>query len=116
MLRRRGASDPFGARLGVELEMAAALAIKGDTTRAVALAERAAADMPLSRDAVEGFYMMKFLALVYVHAGRRDQAVALIERLLSIPSDLYAGELRFNPTYDPLREHPRFRALAEGTR
>jgi len=115
--RRAGAIDPFGSRVGVELEMAAAHAIKGDTTRAISMAERAVADMPLSRDAVEAPYMMRFLMGVYLLAGRRDQAMDLIERLLSIPSDMNLAELRLHPMYDPLRDHPRFqRLIAEPSR
>ena len=44
-------------------------------------------------------------------AGRPEAAIDRLEYLLSVPSDWSAWWLRLDPAWDPLREHPRFKAL-----
>ncbi len=112
--RRLGSSDPFGSQISIELQMAVARALKGDGATSVVQAERAAARMPLTRDAVEAPYLLRHLVTVYVLAGKFDEATDLLERLLSVPSVVNRAELRLNPLYDPLRDHPRFQALVAG--
>jgi len=41
-----------------------------------------------------------------------DEALGTLEPLLAIPSWISPGELRSDPTWAPLREHPRFARLA----
>jgi serine/threonine protein kinase/tetratricopeptide (TPR) repeat protein len=113
-LRQGGGIDPFQFGATVELQVALALAIKGDSARAVSLAEAAAAKMPVSRDAIEGSLMQFHLATVYSAAGHQDQAIDVIERLLAVPGQLHRGGLRLNPLYDPLRGNPRFQDLVAG--
>jgi serine/threonine-protein kinase len=43
--------------------------------------------------------------------GEYDAAVEQLEYLLSIPSDISVPLLRIDPTWDPLRDHPRFQAM-----
>jgi hypothetical protein len=86
-------------------------AIKGNVQTAVTLGERGTARMPLARDAVEGSVMLDGLAAVYILANQPEKALAVLEELLSIPSDVTLGLLRFDPLYDPLRANPRFQAL-----
>ncbi|HUQ14803.1 MAG TPA: hypothetical protein VM094_02020 [Gemmatimonadales bacterium] len=45
-----------------------------------------------------------------------DKALDQLEPLLKIPYYLSAGWLRIDPTFDPLRKHPRFQKLAGVTR
>jgi hypothetical protein len=52
---------------------------------------------------------------VYILTGDHEKALDGLEELLRIPYYLSPGWLRIDPTFDPLREHPRFRKLVEGT-
>jgi serine/threonine-protein kinase len=50
-------------------------------------------------------------ARILAQAGAADAALDEIERLLAGPSWLTVHTLRLDPLWDPIREHPRFRAL-----
>ncbi len=51
--------------------------------------------------------------MIYTMVGEYDAALDEIEYLLSIPSVMSVPLLRLDPRGDPLRDHPRFRALLE---
>jgi hypothetical protein len=44
-------------------------------------------------------------------AGQGDSAVSLLRSLLTVSSWVSPAELRADPTWDPLRRHPRFQEL-----
>jgi hypothetical protein len=53
--------------------------------------------------------------LVYAQSGEVDQALALIERLLTTPAgNITLAELRLSWEWDPLRRDPRFQKIVEG--
>ena len=67
--------------------------------------------MPMSKDAWRGPSHVEAMARIYAMVGERDAAVEQIEYLMSIPFDLAAPGLRLDPTWDSLRDHPRFQKL-----
>lgn len=99
--RRRGPSDPFGQQAQVEGQMAVALALRGEREAALRLA-RSAARYDLERDALEGGHPLRLLAITYMLTGRKADAVAVLEELLSVPSVLAVAEL-----WPPTRTVPR---------
>ena len=76
--------------------------------------ERAVELLPVSKDA-SWFGTGKLIALTYIYVlvGEYDQAIDQLDYLLSIPSYVSIWQLKLHPIYDPLREHPRFRALVK---
>jgi tetratricopeptide (TPR) repeat protein len=60
-----------------------------------------------------GAYRLTLLARIYAMAGKRDEAISTLERLLERPSYVTPGWLRIDPTFAGLRSSPRFRRLAE---
>ena len=82
---------------------------------AIRVARRAAERLPVERDAVSGPFLQSNLALIYMAAGQHDRAIDILARLRSIPSWITPAALRADPIWEPLRTHPRFRALTEET-
>jgi tetratricopeptide (TPR) repeat protein len=52
-------------------------------------------------------------AQVEVIVGNLDNAVGALPRLLKIPNGLTPANLKLDPTWDPLRNDPRFQKLCE---
>jgi TolB-like protein/Flp pilus assembly protein TadD len=91
--------------------LALALAGLGEATEARAEAARAVAMLPPEREAMRGFYALEDQARVLAMIGDHDAAVAILERLVNMPSSTTPALLRLDPRLDPLRRHPRFIAL-----
>ena len=83
-------------------------------SEAVRAAERAAKLLPIEDDAVSGPFILAYLARVYAAAGRRDQAVAILGRLMATDSWITPEALRVDPIWEPLRRHEGFQALESG--
>jgi hypothetical protein len=95
---------------------AVALAYLGRRAEAVREGERSVAARPIAKDAYIGAYYQHLLARIYILVGEPDKAIDQLEPLLKIPYFLTPGWLRIDPSFDPLRKHPRFLALiAEST-
>jgi serine/threonine-protein kinase len=58
-------------------------------------------------------YLQHQLARIYLLTGQPEKALDLLEPLLKVPYDLSPGWLRVDPTFDPLRNNPRFKKLVE---
>ena len=86
----------------------------GDTVKAIAHGQRACELMPTSKDVFIGAKMNLSLAIIYSLLGDADEACIGLEQLLQRPSFYGSvGRLRLDPMWDPLRDHPRFKALIE---
>ena len=78
---------------------------------------------PESQNAFHGANHAANLALVYSLVGEPDQAITLIERLLStpgpvecsdFPNNMTLADLRLRWEWDPLRNNPRFQKILAG--
>ena len=124
-VRARAYADSGGAGFAAQLAEAPqdgqtlalhalSLAYLGRTKEAVAEGERSVAMIPIDRATGFGTYVQQLLARVYMMAGQPDKALDRIEALLAQPGFLSVGWLRIDPTFDPLRSHPRFKKLVGG--
>jgi TolB-like protein/Tfp pilus assembly protein PilF len=88
----------------------AALGHKEDAIRE---GRRAVELLPVTKDAIIGALLVKYLALIYAWTGEKDLALEQLSIAAGIPSHLSYGELRLHPYWDSLRGDPRFEKLFE---
>src|SRR5262249_54442121 len=62
-------------------------------------------------DALGGPYLAEGRAQILAQVGEADAAIDELERLLAKPSDVSVHTLQLDPRWDPIRDHPRFKAL-----
>jgi hypothetical protein len=91
-----------------------ALAYLGEKAAAMKAGERGISLVQARGDGYTGPYLHHQLMRIYILAGATDKALDQLEALLQMPYFLSPGWLRIDPTFDPLRQHPRFRKLVEG--
>jgi len=89
------------------------LALAGLGRRAEALAEARwlRQSVVYREDAFEGPGWAQFRAQILAQAGEMDAALDEVERLLAGPSGLSVRTLQLDFIWDPIRDHPRFKAL-----
>jgi serine/threonine-protein kinase len=95
----------FLSRLGL------AYAGLGRFEEAIEVGERATQLQPIAVDAAAAPFWQIDLALIYVLAGRPDDAIDALAEPLEKPSPIAIPLLRVHPNFDPLRGHPRFEEL-----
>ncbi len=107
LIEERSADPRLYAALGQ------AYAYKGESHEAIREGTRAIELYPVSRDALGGPRYILTLAEIYTVVGLYEEAIDLLEFLISIPAGSYVSVpvLRLDPRWDPLREHPRFQSL-----
>ena len=88
-----------------------ALAHLGRRQEAIREGKRSVALSPVAKDFSMGTVVQHQLALIYILAGEPEKALDNLEPLLRVPYLLSPGWLEIDPTFDPLRNNPRFQKL-----
>jgi serine/threonine-protein kinase len=83
----------------------------GNKEDAIREGRRAVELMPVSKNAIEGPLLIKYLALIYAWTGEKDRAFEQLDKAAKLPSYLSYGQLRLHPIWDPLRSDPRFEKI-----
>jgi serine/threonine protein kinase/Tfp pilus assembly protein PilF len=83
----------------------------GNKEEAIREGRRAIELMPLSKNAIAGYLLIEYLALIYAWTGEKDLALQQLAVAASAPGVLSYGELRLHPRWDPLRGDPRFEKI-----
>jgi serine/threonine-protein kinase len=97
------------------LHSALGIALAGLGRRAEALreGEHAVALAPVAEDAWHGVSRVEDLAVIHAMLGDEEEAIELLEYLLSIPGTLTVPFLKIDYRFNSLRDNPRFQALLE---
>lgn len=85
----------------------------GRKAEAVREGERALEILPESKDAFDGPIFVISMARIHAINGDREKAIDLLQHSLEKPAGVTVQELKMDPTWDSLRDHPRFRALVK---
>ncbi len=96
-------------------ELGLALALLGRKEEAIREGERSVALEPVAKDKLYAPFNEQQLALISMRVGEHERALDRLEPLLKMPYFLSPGWLKIDPTFDPLRNNPRFRKLVAGT-
>jgi hypothetical protein len=96
--------------------LAWAYAALGMGTEAVQEARRAAGIMSRERDALGGPFFLFDLAAVHPHLGEVDEALEVLEDLLSAPARFAPRLLEDHFRLRPIQEDPRFQTLMDRER
>jgi len=107
------ADRDFPNNPGIQVRLGEAYAGLGRKDAAIRSGQLAVELLPTSEDALRGPVMEEALAHIYVMVAEDHAALDLLDRLLSIPCLVSVHWLRLDPTWDTLRDHPRFQALLE---
>jgi tetratricopeptide (TPR) repeat protein len=83
----------------------------GNKEDAIREGRRAVELLPVSKNAIEGPLLLKYLALIYAWTGEKDLAFEQLTIAAKLPGFLSYGELRLRPYWDPLRGDPRFEKI-----
>lgn len=85
----------------------------GHKQEALRAGTRATQLVPVKLDAISGAGYLARLAQIQAQVGATDQAIALLQELLAMPSGniISVAVLRLDPVWDPLRKDPRFKVL-----
>jgi serine/threonine-protein kinase len=86
----------------------------GEAASAIAEGEKAMAMHPTSKDPFQGPGIEEFMATSYALLGDADHAIPILKRLLQTPYGfaITPAWLRLDPTWDQIRNDPRFQELA----
>ena len=88
----------------------------GDAASAIAEGKKGLAMQPSSADPFEGPNREEAMAQIYTLLGDADHAMPILERLVKVqaPTEIVPWHLRLDPTWDPLRNDPRFQKIIAG--
>ena len=64
--------------------------------------------LPVEKDSMNGSGMIKYLAMIAAWVGDKDLALEQLAIAIRSPSGLSYGQLKLLPSWDPLRDDPRF--------
>jgi serine/threonine-protein kinase len=88
-------------------------AVLGNKEDAIREGEHAVELTPVSKNAIEGATLVRYLAVIYAWTGEKDRAIQRLAETTYLPgSHVSYGYLRLHPLWDPLRDDPRFEAIA----
>jgi serine/threonine-protein kinase len=112
-IEEKAAERPDDPRFHVAQGLACAYLGRKD--EAIREGSRAMSLCPVSKDAMAGPGYIFELARIYAVAGEPESAVERLDYLMSIPAGdfISLASLEKDPSWDPLRDHPRFKQLIE---
>jgi Flp pilus assembly protein TadD len=85
----------------------------GRNVDALRVARQAADSLPIEKDALAGPNFLAGLAEIEARAGRAEDAVKILRKLITAPAGQFISiaRLKIDPVWDPIRNDPGFQKL-----
>jgi tetratricopeptide (TPR) repeat protein len=83
----------------------------GRKEEAIREGRRAVELLPITKDALDGAELMKYLGVIYAWCDEKELAIELVAATVQIPGSLSYGTLKLHPFWDALRGDPRFEKI-----
>jgi tetratricopeptide (TPR) repeat protein len=117
ILEKKLAGDPDNSGIHrVHSSLGKAYAGLGREQEAIYEGRRGVECLPITKDAERGPMRLEDLARIYVMVGKYEDAIDILEQILSRPSEQSVWRIKLDPVWGPLGKHPRFqRLLAPGS-
>jgi len=110
LLKAELANNPDDSRLYSSLGIA--YAGLGEKENAITAGKKGYELLPVEKDAWRGTFRLADLAEIYTMTGEHESALDIIEKLLSMPTDVLSHRLlKLDPTWKSLTGNPRFQKL-----
>jgi serine/threonine protein kinase len=97
------------------LRIAQAEALAGRADEAIRDGEAAWTEAN-GRDAIDTVQMQPLLGQIYLLAGRRDEALAILQRAMDGPCDWGPNQIQLDPIWSRLKTDPRFEAILQSAK
>ena len=94
----------------VRMRIAMGNAWSGRADEAVREGEAALVDMS-AQDSFDAPQLRRFLGEIYLAVGRRENAIALLQQMMSEPCALSPNAIRIDPLWSRLKDDPRFEEI-----
>jgi serine/threonine protein kinase len=112
ILKEKIKQNPEDSRLYTSLGIACAGL--GEKQTAIQEGKHGYELLPITREAWRGSFRLFDLAQIYTMVGEQDLAIQALDELLSRATDaISVALLKIDPTWDPLRENPKFQELLQ---
>jgi non-specific serine/threonine protein kinase len=85
----------------------------GKKQEAIEYGKRGMDLLPVSKEAWRGSFRVEDMAIIYTMVSEQEKAIDLLDQLLSRPYNLSVTMVKLDPTWDPLRNNPRFLSLLQ---
>jgi tetratricopeptide (TPR) repeat protein len=110
-LAQRPSLDPDDAPDAQGMRRAYALAVLGRGDEAIAAGKRSIVAVATANQILLQWYREEDLAIICATLNRPGECVALLAKLLRVPSDVTVPQLKADPYWDNIRNDPAFQAL-----
>ncbi len=111
--QRRDAEESGSVPAWFDAFEGVAWAYAGEREKALANASRLEGRLVAEADSSSGPYYRHQLARLYLLLGELELALDEIEKILAVPYTFSIAWMEIDPLFEPLRDHPRYRELAE---
>ncbi|MDD9864885.1 MAG: hypothetical protein OXS32_00885 [Verrucomicrobiales bacterium] len=110
-LQKMANDNPIDAR--IQMALGAIHALRGEKEAALMRGKQAIALYPLDKNKITAQRVHIDFAKIYMRLGMKDECIGVLETLRDKPLGMEVGDMKTDKTWDPVRDHPTFKAIID---